>query len=77
MRTSKGILEQLEALTVEAIEVVRQLLRDPNTPQAVRLKAAKLILSASMGGGDDEPAARTSGPHLVPRGSGSKPERVA
>lgn len=78
MRTSNGILQQLEALTGEAIEVVRQLLNDPNTPQSVRLKAAKLILTTSMrGGDDDEPVSRATGPHLVPRSRGPKPDRVA
>jgi hypothetical protein len=76
MSTSNEILQQLQALTGEAIQVVRQLLTDPATPQSVRLEAAKLILTASVpGGGGDEPASKPTGPHLVPRGP--KPERVA
>jgi hypothetical protein len=78
MRTSNAVLQQLEALTGEAIAVVRQLLRDPNTPQSVRLRAAKLILTTAMeSGGDDEPVSKISGLHLVPRTRGSKPDRVA
>ena len=77
MRPSNRIQQQLEALTGEALEVVRHLLRDPHTPQSVRLRAAKLILTFSMpGGGDDEPA-RASGPHLVARSRGQAPDRVA
>ena len=85
MRTTNrsGILKQFEALAGEAVEVVRQLLRDPDTPQSVRLRAAKLILTACMGGRDDDepvekaiPIARP-GPRLVRHNRGSKPEHAA
>lgn len=66
------IQEQLDALAAEAVEVIRQILRDPKTPHAVRLRAAELVLSAAAVKGDDGgPNLKAihsvhSGPHLVP-----------
>src|SRR5438045_5582115 len=54
----KNVNPQLAGLAGTAIETIRKLLTDPDTPPPVRLRAAKLVLDAipePPGGGDDGP----------------------
>lgn len=77
MKPCDEIPRQFQSLIPDPIDVVRQLLQNPDAPQSVRLKAAKLILTTATRSGDDEPSSKPDGPHLVPRSRGAKPERVA
>jgi len=81
MRTTNRvlILQQFEAMALEATEVLRHLLRDPNTPHSVRLDVARLILTICVIGGDnDEPEEKSpGGPRLVQNRTGSKPDHAA
>ena len=85
MKTSRyhTIRKQLEALSEDAVDVVRQLLTDPAAPRSVRLRAAELVLAAcAESGGEPEPAdAARAGvrgrPRLVGSGRAPKPGRAA
>ena len=68
---------KLAALADIAIDAIRTLVSDPNTPPAIRLRAAKLILDSTTGPSDDSPDDNPATAQQAPNTAPERPGPVA